>query len=1009
MASKSKYPNTVTQEVTPTLTVPWTNLDNLKKNIENNHAVTDRRIQGKKYAHYTMPSPILANNFQFNLPEGAEPTKVTVEYRYRKTPGNDYSPKYPKRICNIPAPEIYLSGPMDWRKSKKSGVAPTTTMTTYTKTWDVDGKLTRQQVNATGFGVYFNFKGNSNDYDGWMRFAYVRVRVEYRTSSYAVSMNRIRGGYAGDEYSMQLIISNKNRTNHNPTLTLTTPVGFNYKNFKGRGTVTRMNATTFRWNPDLTKGIGSSSVEVVFDVNVIFPSGVDVYTGRFELTENLNNTHSEWVTNIYKKPEGNSSEIAGSLPPIITNDDNVPVPLSWVEVERYEGINISLSDYEAGDLTCFAFPADPTGSPLFVEYSSSVEIVEEDLISSVTTGTPGDSSTYVGTLLTDTLNGYWLRCSEFGKYVIVMYEGIGTSYSETTDLTPSIAYYVESKPVEGNLNNIAYSVFQVTGEELDRLGHLTTYTAQSYMKHETTDISTRDWYFNCRVGVFNNSIADNITITTEEVDGELVDIMVDSTDYSNLTLEEIFENADYWSENRAGLNDYESVECDFTYNEDYPLFIILTSDYNESSSYGFDSGKVESTTPCIIESDKYSKWELEGNFPFPIKNLILGDGSSSETTIPEQNKTNTVIIYDYGLDDGYGNTETRSIRGLELTGTIQQTDDIILYATLTNTDGIQGQRSVVIGSEDSEFTMGGLGDIWSFSQSDLHDLEDWELSFTIDNLLEDSEANINLGDLTFIIYTEDIERQLINVKVNGEDLNFYGAFVEDVNIPAGLDTDTSFLTIDGTDTNDPYRQNIRTKTISLDLSLNECDLQTNTDMLRQLTKLLVNERDSVNRPIPNIIEFSHYPDIYFEYILTDALQVKNETGGYLISADLTIPAGTSFNKTGTTTNVTGNVQGIAAVNPIITFRPQANTITITEEWSKQSFHMSYDASDWSNKVVEIDCEDRRVYIKEDEDDTNPIDITNHVDFDVDWFRLHGEYNFSGAGCVIRTVKYVERW
>jgi hypothetical protein len=392
----------------------------------------------------------------------------------------------------------------------------------------------------------------------------------------------------------------------------------------------------------------------------------------------------------------------------------------------------------------------------------------------------------------------------------------------------------------------------------------------------------------------------------------------------------------------------------------------------------------------------------------------LNDGSTAETGIPTLNTTDTIIIYDYPLDEDYGNTENRSIRGLEVTGTIEQSDELVLYATLTNPDGIKGQRSVIINDEnttldnDTRFKLGGLGDLWGFSQNDLHNLEDWELGISIQNLLTDTDTNINFGDIQLTIYTEDLEKQLINVKVNGEDLTFYGAFIENVNIPSGLETDTSFLTIDGTDTNDAYRQNIREKTIELDLTIGECDLQTSTDMLRQLTKLLVNDKDRYNRPIPNIIEFSHYPDVYFEYIMKDSLDVDSEIGAYNIKAKLTIPSGTAYSKQSTTTNITGFVQGIAAINPIITFKPQTETITITESVSGQVFHMAY-AGDWQSKVIEIDCEDRRVYVKEDEDDTTRTDITKYVDFDVDWFSLHGEYAFTGTGCVIRTVNFVERW
>ena len=179
-------------------------------------------------------------------------------------------------------------------------------------------------------------------------------------------------------------------------------------------------------------------------------------------------------------------------------------------------------------------------------------------------------------------------------------------------------------------------------------------------------------------------------------------------------------------------------------------------------------------------------------------------------------------------------------------------------------------------------------------------------------------------------------------------------------------------------------------------------------MLRQLTKVLVNEKDEYNRPIPKRIEFSHYPDVYFEYVMEKAMDVSNETGAYLIKAELTIPSGTSFDKEDTTTNITGFVQGLAAVNPYIPFKPMDSTINIKEELTGQSFNMGY-TGDWQSQIVMIDCEDRKVYMMETEEDTNPTDISKYVDFNSDWFHLLGEYSFSGTGCVIRTVTFTERW
>ena len=57
----------------------------------------------------------------------------------------------------------------------------------------------------------------------------------------------------------------------------------------------------------------------------------------------------------------------------------------------------------------------------------------------------------------------------------------------------------------------------------------------------------------------------------------------------------------------------------------------------------------------------------------------------------------------------------------------------------------------------------------------------------------------------------------------------------------------------------------------------------------------------------------------------------------------------------------------------------------------------------------IDCDNRRVLLKTDDEDDEGLDISKYVDHNVDWFRLYGEYSFEGVNCIIRTVTFNERW
>ena len=997
MASLIKYPNTVSQ-TTGGSYVSWTDLSNIKNNTTGSWAVSSVLIKNKSQSP-NRPSTITCTNFGFNLPVGAEPTKVVITYRHEKVAGSDYSSAHPGRICNIPAPTISLVG-VNGFSSK--GVAPSTTMASHTKTFkanlldnknldykaSVNVKLTREDVNSSSFGVKINYPKNSGSYNGYMRVSFVRVEVQYKVPSYTVSVKKVSGGYNKEDFVVQLSISNKAGTKYNPRLTLSSPVGFSYEGCTGAGTLTQNSARSFTWNPSLTGKKGTVSLNVRFLADVTYPSGSSSYTGTFTLSENLNSTTSSYSATITDRPvtedESEGSQIlpdGGEAPVteetvinVVAGNDFV-LGLDDIIGDNYPNVTNVIIDFQAIMSTDVSYDGDyaQTGSIIGSGYDWYYEFDSSDL----------------------PINGNWTLTPP--KKIKVELEYTYTYNGDS--IINFVTFYINVIPPEGDLTIPFLSILEPSEEELDRLGSGYTYICQSDIKHTTSDTNARDWYKNNRIGIFNNAIADNITIED--------DTITDTTDYDNLTNSEIFENAEYWAENTAGLNDYSSVECEFVYNENYPLYILMTGDYEEATTYGFDIGTVKYNNPCIIEKSAYNGREETGNYFFPIESLIT-DNETSEARIQELKTTTPVICYDFPLDDNTGNTEDIHIRGIEITGDIEQTDELILYAKLINPDGIIGQRSLVLSDNDNSFKLGGLGDNWGFSQSEIYNIEDWELQLTISNLLGEGEYSINTGDIQLTLYSERKVKQDINIVVEDEDLSFYGAFIEDAKIPEGLETDTSFLTIDGTDTNDAYRQNIREKTIELEISIDGCDLQTSTDMLRQLTKLLVNKKDEYNRPIPNRIEFSHYPDVYFEYIMEDALDVTTNAGAYNIKAKLTVPSGTAYSKESVTTNMNGYVQGLAAVAPIITLSPSDSTVEVKEEVSGQSFKISY-PNDWSGKIIEINCEDRTVLLKTNDDDNNPVNIAGYVDFNSDWFGLSGEYVFSGTNCLIRTVEYNERW
>ena len=860
------------------------------------HPVTTDTINGKDSTP-NRPSTISFTNFGFEIPNGADITKITVRFWDEQTDSDSF---------NIPAPTVTLLGVTGFQK--QSTAPKKGSFIKHDIVWD-NPNITRSQLNSNSFGFEIDYPANSGNGSGTLTLNRPFVLVEYTPSEYSLQLKKASGGYNQQDYVLEASISNLNLTSNNPRVTITNPSGFSFKRGEGTGEWTT-SGSTVTWNPKLSRSVGTSTCRLVYDTEVTFPDSTTAYTGTFSMVENLNSTTTTHNAVILHTPSSEGSEtVTGQV--TITENSISSLTLLKPEMNYEIPVNLLL------DGACFSFPMNENNEPIFNSESTPVKYY----LAGATTwydGTTYSNSKYECKLASDDYISK-IKFTSVGRYIIKCYDTVSnsTDYSTYEDLTPKAIILLEAEPVRTNLAFPNFTVLTLTQEELNRLGDGYEYILQCDLKHTTTDTYERDWYTNNRIGICN------------------------ATFENTPTNEDIYNNADYWSNALTTVNSYESLECEFTYNSDNPLYIIITGDFtNETSTYGYDKGEISFTEPCIIEKQVYTGREQTGTYPVPILNLLSSTGN----------------------------------------------------ATLTVPTG-------------KTFTLGSLGDLWGFNILTLTDLGSWELELSTSNILNNSPATLVLRDITATFYIEKVESQNITVSIDGEDLSYYGAFIEDVHIPEGLETDTRYLTIDGTDTNDAYRQNIREKSIDITFNISECDLKTSTDMLRQVTKLLVNERDDYNRPIPKQVTFSHYPNDYFEYVLENTLDITTEVSGYTVKAKLVIPSGTSYSIDDTVTNTVGYAQGLAPVKPVITIQPSQPNIQLSETISDQTFNIGY-SGDWNNSIVEIDCDNRKVYLI---DDDNRTDISKYVDHNSDWFRLQGEYSFEGVNCIIRTVTFNERW
>lgn len=1088
MTKKTFYPATITQ-TTGGKFQSFKDLKNIKNN-SSKYAESTSLIHGKKSSP-NRPSSVTCSNFKMKIPVGSIINSVTVEYA-------QYKVAYNKKVPALPAPTVYLTKVTN---AAKKGQTPTTKSAKKTITFKKGAKslkgkigdMTFTKLNNSNFAVKFDYPANTNNNEGKLRIQYIRLIVDYTEPAYSFSWKDQSELYNTEDYSLQITMNNSKGNKYNPTCTFTVPAGFNLKSNSGSGTVVQVNARTFRWVPNFSKGAKNASRTFVFSVDVTFSGNSTTYSGTFTITESVRNTISTYTKTVTNRPAKTNMEITTATDETIITDENEAVKTIVNDTDYTFQIEIDTNLRSAIINAWNEYLVSVGQTPLTSNYCYGVVKIRES----------GAEERIISEWDDQDLKDNILTIRFTATNPGLCYIDLGLSKQIDTRVK---TWTFLAIPKENTLNPPVYSLLSLSTEELNRLGTGKVYIAETFLKiQNSTTKYVNNWYKNYRLGIFNNPVEKNLYYTYDietvneeftvefhvpswvdtgtytkvyycktddsddgetwnntpitftdnvpntdstDITGNILNITLskksknyekfnifiwdsntskhilsyeytvhfnseedsieetlhDTTDYANLTSEQIFENTENWSNAPSTLEEWNEVTCEFTYDENYPLYILITGQYANEGQYDIYTEFLE---PCLIE--EYTERLPNGNFPVPILSLLGQNEESAECIVPVMNSSNNIILYDLPIGEQFSTDETQAVRGIKLTADIQTSDDIVIYSALKDTQGNTGQRSVIIDSSTEQIEIGGFGDLWGYNTLDIINLEDWELTMTASNLLNDSDVNILLSNAEITIYTQTLPEQNIQMLVDGQDIRYFGAFLTNAKIPEGLKTDTDYINIAGTDTNDPYRQNITEKTIEVTLDISDtCSLDDNTNSLRELTRVLVNERDKYNRPIPKRVEFSHYPDVYWEYIIEDAFDNELDISNYTVKLKLVIPAGTSYNKTDTVTSNIGTASGLANVQPTIQLRPSGENIEVRETISGQKFNIGYSGS-WNEKLVEIDCSTQTVWLLENEDDDNPINITSYSDINVDWFILHGEYNFEADNATIRTITFTERW
>ena len=449
---------------------------------------------------------------------------------------------------------------------------------------------------------------------------------------------------------------------------------------------------------------------------------------------------------------------------------------------------------------------------------------------------------------------------------------------------------------------------------------------------------------------------------------------------------------------------WEQVDVTFAYDKSAPvvIFILGEPDNIGSSDVGLDF-KTPSIQEELTEDQEYN---LSMNYPENIIDILSDDKTASLT-----GDSTPFMIYDFEelkeLDIG----DDHIVNGVSVSFTYETPDNVTVIANLHVGDSV-GTRTVAIKEgSDSEIVIGGEWDKWGLQYSDFNEIQDLQIELIVQqqDILEDPTV-FTIKNLYLHLYHRTIEESPVTCTIGGEDLRNYGLFITSVDVPFGLKTNTQYLEVEGTDTNKAYRMNISKKEISINYRMDDCSLVQNGKNLKQLVKLLTNRRNSLNEPILKRIEFSHFPDEYFEYILEDEVSAEAILSQYEGTIKLTIPAGTSYNKEPVVSANIGTNNGLVKVSPQINLKNLRSDITINQ--GEESWHIVH--SDFKeNDLLEINCQERTCIWYEldptsETEKRNPRDVTEYVDFTSDWFVLDGDFEFTSSGADILSVIFYER-
>lgn len=441
----------------------------------------------------------------------------------------------------------------------------------------------------------------------------------------------------------------------------------------------------------------------------------------------------------------------------------------------------------------------------------------------------------------------------------------------------------------------------------------------------------------------------------------------------------------------------------FIYDEDCPLFFVYSHDYTGDPVR--DNLSFDFTEAILIEYDEYQNLIDYKDFPKPIK-ALLANGDYASCTVQPQDTTSPVLLYSFD-SGGLFDLPEFICQGITITGNYTASHDVEI-AFNVSVDQKKGYRNKTLKQGSGEFQVGNKYDLFGLKPHDLREtLSDIVLHMVLNNQY-DEEVHLELNNITLTVtYFLMDDQQGFGFEVDGERSEEYGIYFNEFDYNVGTKNDLSMYQIPGTDETIPYRMNITDKEISLEISIDDCDIEESALLVDKLVKLFTNDRHTLtNKPIPKSIIFDVLDDRRFWWIRKDEIDSTWDYGGFEGKIKLVIPSGTAELIEPTITGSSGSNPGVAAALPKITVLAKSEgEIHITERYRDQKVIIENDNIEIGDTII-IDNKNRHATLQK-QNTTESTDITASINYDTTWFSLINEYLLESDDAIILSVEYHE--